>query len=157
MTKEEIAAMIAAKIEGQGTNVDAGSALPAILNGILELIPDAPIQANLRETDPTAPDYIKGVFHCTTSQRTKLSSDEWALISSSAFIISPEGEVWPYIQMDTHIYTIVQDVFGYETPLALFGQIRVNPNAEPEEALDAFEGYVVFEQSNERFIVYQAV
>lgn len=39
MTKEQVKALVAAKIEGQGTNVDAGSALPAILNGILELIP----------------------------------------------------------------------------------------------------------------------
>lgn len=38
MTKEEIAALVAAKIEGQGTAVDAGSALPAILYGILGLI-----------------------------------------------------------------------------------------------------------------------
>lgn len=38
MSKQEIAALIAAKIEGQGTNVDAGSVLPAILNGILDLI-----------------------------------------------------------------------------------------------------------------------
>jgi hypothetical protein len=38
MTKEELKALIKAKIEGQGTNVDAGSVLPAILNGILDLI-----------------------------------------------------------------------------------------------------------------------
>ena len=37
MTKEEIKALIDAKIAGQGSAVDAGSALPAILNGILEL------------------------------------------------------------------------------------------------------------------------
>ena len=33
--------MIAAKIDGQGSAVDVGSALPSILNGILQLIPDA--------------------------------------------------------------------------------------------------------------------
>lgn len=38
MTKEEVKALIKAKIEGQGTNVDAGSVLPAILNGIIDLI-----------------------------------------------------------------------------------------------------------------------
>lgn len=37
MTKEEIKALIDAKIAGQGSAVDAGSALPTILNGILEL------------------------------------------------------------------------------------------------------------------------
>ena len=39
MTKDEIKALIAAKIAGQGTNVDAGSVLPTILNGIIDLIP----------------------------------------------------------------------------------------------------------------------
>lgn len=37
MTKEEIKALIDAKIAGQGSAVDVGSALPAILNGILDL------------------------------------------------------------------------------------------------------------------------
>lgn len=37
MTKDEIIALIDAKIAGQGTNIDAGSALPEILNGILDL------------------------------------------------------------------------------------------------------------------------
>lgn len=38
MTRQEVRALIDAKIKGQGTNVDAGSVLPAILNGILDLI-----------------------------------------------------------------------------------------------------------------------
>ena len=37
MTKEEIQALINAKIAGQGSAIDIGGALPAILNGILEL------------------------------------------------------------------------------------------------------------------------
>lgn len=36
MTKEEIKAMIASKIEGQGTNLDAASVLPTILNWIID-------------------------------------------------------------------------------------------------------------------------
>ena len=42
MTKEEIKALIDTKIAGQGSAVDAGSALPAILNGILELAATPP-------------------------------------------------------------------------------------------------------------------
>lgn len=38
MTKEEVKALIKAKIEGQGTAIDASSVLPAILNGIMDLI-----------------------------------------------------------------------------------------------------------------------
>lgn len=36
MTKEEIKAMIAQKIEGQGTNLDAASVLPTILNYLVD-------------------------------------------------------------------------------------------------------------------------
>lgn len=39
MTKEEIIAAITAKIEGQGTNVDAGGGLAPILKAIIDLIP----------------------------------------------------------------------------------------------------------------------
>lgn len=39
MNKQEILALIDAKIKGQGTAVDAGSVLPDILNGIIDLIP----------------------------------------------------------------------------------------------------------------------
>lgn len=42
MTKDEILALIVSKIEGQGNQIDAGSTLPAILRGIIGLIPAAP-------------------------------------------------------------------------------------------------------------------
>lgn len=42
MTKEEIQALIDAKIEGQGTMVDVGGALPAILSEILNLATQSP-------------------------------------------------------------------------------------------------------------------
>lgn len=38
MTKQEIKDLVAAKLVGQGNQVDLGSALPAILNGIIDLI-----------------------------------------------------------------------------------------------------------------------
>lgn len=42
MTKQEIQALIDAKIAGQGSAVDTGGALPAILSAIIGLIPDSP-------------------------------------------------------------------------------------------------------------------
>ena len=39
MTKEEIKALIAEKIAGQGNQVDSGGALADILNGIIDSIP----------------------------------------------------------------------------------------------------------------------
>lgn len=40
MTKEELIALVDAKITGQGSAVDAGGALPEILKGLIELIPE---------------------------------------------------------------------------------------------------------------------
>lgn len=45
MNKSEIAALIASAIAGQGTNVDAGGALPKILNAILGII-SVPIEVS---------------------------------------------------------------------------------------------------------------
>lgn len=42
MTKGQILALISSKIEGQGNQIDAGSTLPAILRGIIDLIPTIP-------------------------------------------------------------------------------------------------------------------
>lgn len=64
--KDEILAAIAAKIEGQGTAVDAGSALPGILRGIVDYIdgiaagiPAAQIQSDWTQADNTKVDFIK--------------------------------------------------------------------------------------------------
>lgn len=51
MTKEEIKALIDAKIAGQGSAVDTGSALPAILNGILELAATPPARKVIEITE----------------------------------------------------------------------------------------------------------
>lgn len=40
MTKEQIKALIAANIAGQGTQVDLGGALPTILEAIIDAIPE---------------------------------------------------------------------------------------------------------------------
>ena len=40
MTKQEIKALVAAKIEGQGSMVDVGGVLPTIINEIIDLIPE---------------------------------------------------------------------------------------------------------------------
>lgn len=40
MTKEEIKALVSAKIAGQGSMVDIGGALPEIINAIVDAIPE---------------------------------------------------------------------------------------------------------------------
>ena len=60
MTKEQIHAEISAKIEGQGSAIDAGSALPSILRGILDIAEaGANVQSDYTQDDSTKPDYIK--------------------------------------------------------------------------------------------------
>lgn len=53
MDKNQIQALIDAKIKGQGTNIDAGSVLPPILEGILELAGNAagPDNTDMSERD----------------------------------------------------------------------------------------------------------
>lgn len=50
MTKEEIKALVASKIEGQGTNLDAASVLPTILNWIIDNMGEGEIPVATEET-----------------------------------------------------------------------------------------------------------
>ena len=60
MTKKEIQALIDAKIAGQGSAVDVGGALPAILHEILEAaFAGANVQSNWNESDSESPQYIQ--------------------------------------------------------------------------------------------------
>lgn len=54
MTKEQILAEIAAKIDGQGSAIDAGSALPGILRGILDIIPAEQVNSDWNATEGPA-------------------------------------------------------------------------------------------------------
>lgn len=56
MTKEGIKALVVAKIAGQGSMVDIGGALPAILDAIIDLIPAEPTPYEL----PVASDEVLG-------------------------------------------------------------------------------------------------
>lgn len=42
MTKDQILQMIESRVEGQGNQVDTGTALPTVLRGIIDLIPAVP-------------------------------------------------------------------------------------------------------------------
>lgn len=75
MTKEEIKSLVAAKIAGQGTNVDAASVLPSIIEGILDLIPEAPVQADLTVTDPTNSAYVKMPEVTNSSEQVEISDE----------------------------------------------------------------------------------
>lgn len=60
MTKQEIQALIDAKIAGQGSAVDVGGALPTILHEILEMAAGGEnVQSNWDETNTESPQYIQ--------------------------------------------------------------------------------------------------
>ena len=104
MTKNEIIALIDSKIAGQGTMVDAGSALPAILKGILEIaVGGENVQSDWNEADNTKPDYIKNK---PTIPAAQIQSD-WnqTNVSAKDYIKNkPYVEVGEY-DADTHEVT----------------------------------------------------
>jgi hypothetical protein len=53
MTRDEIKQLIAEKIAGQGSAIDAASVLPSILNGILEAIPESGVMPEPKYDVPT--------------------------------------------------------------------------------------------------------
>lgn len=56
MTKEEMKALVSAKIAGQGNQVDLGNALPELLNAIVDSLPErAPITIDLTGYELTNP------------------------------------------------------------------------------------------------------
>ena len=110
MTKEQILAEIAAKIDGQGSAIDAGSALPGILRGILDLIPAEQVNSDWNATEGPA------------KILNKPTIPEGALIvqgqlgGGGAYIIVPNTEVLrnaakagrvSYIQLEENVFCLV--------------------------------------------------
>lgn len=61
MDTNEIRALIAQKIAGQGSMVDVGGGLPAILNAIVELLPDGDEKVTFDLTEYTVQGNVIGV------------------------------------------------------------------------------------------------
>ena len=103
MTKDEIKALIASKIAGQGTNIDAASVLPAILDGIIDLIPTLPEPYEL----PVATDEVLGGIKVGEN----LSITEEGVLSASgggggtdnaALILDLSNAAWPIAEELTY-------------------------------------------------------
>ena len=135
MTKQEIIAEINAKIAGQGTNIDAGSALPGILQGIIDLIPDAPtpqVQADLLETNPESPAYVNGILRLVINDQELLEVDErWDDLLTGRGVpfvgTIDDGRLFPAQALtesqETAITALIQDAIGVEIEeiIAFFG------------------------------------
>lgn len=98
MTKEQILAEIAAKIDGQGSAIDAGSALPGILRGILDLIPAEQVNSDWNATEgvaailnkPTIPE-VPSFPQIITGR--KLTNEEMQALVRTGIAISPDGKL----------------------------------------------------------------
>lgn len=119
MTKQQILAEIAAKIDGQGSAIDAGSALPGILRGILDLIPAEQVNSDWNATEgpaeilnkPTIPAGMKDI-NLASWERTKISD-----VSKSEFALAlgcSEAEVDEIFSDNIGRLTLSIDSIGYK-------------------------------------------
>lgn len=110
MTKEEIKALVAAKIAGQGTMVDAGSALPTIIDAIVDLIPEAADNILRPTWDSNNEEY-----HCTMAEYQKFiegkinvvifpdAGDEADRVSTQIFAHITSGSGMLYVRVEDDV------------------------------------------------------
>lgn len=111
MTKEEIKALVAAKIAGQGSAIDAASVLPTILDAIVDAIPEvtpAPTPAEMLDaltlkssnvgaqgfTDKT-PSEAASVMGITESEFAKFINGDFLRIEFTDYILTVNGIFTP--------------------------------------------------------------
>lgn len=135
MTKEEIKALIDAKIAGQGSAVDTGSALPAILNGILELAATPP---------------AKKIIHIIETFEDASFEEALTKIEINGEQVSSFSELEPYLEIGTIIdfgakMEIVVRTFD-NTSIVLMGGLASSDYAEycqlvinPDENVNMFQ------------------
>lgn len=107
MTKDEIKALVAAKIAGQGSAIDAASVLPTILDAIVEAIPEvtpAPTPAEMLDaltlkssnigaqgfTDKT-PSEAASVMGITDAEFAKFINGEFLRIEFTDYVLTVNG------------------------------------------------------------------
>lgn len=138
MTKDEIKALIASKLAGQGTNIDAASVLPAILEGIIDLIPTLPEPYEL----PIATGEVLGGVKVGDT----LSINEEGVLNASAMLIVnggvSDGRFQPHVgepSLQDSISAILngKNVVLYDT----HGQQYYFPNyVDPADTIQAGSG-----------------
>ena len=150
MTIAELKALVAAKIAGQGTMVDAGGALPTILDAIADLlatIPAAQIQSDWAQSDNTKVDFIKNKPTIPAAQVqsdwTQADDSEPDYIKHKPAI--PQPTLLPVVTVHiteedgTMWATIQQDVTAEERAAILAGKVPVVKVAV-DDSSDAYAG-----------------
>ncbi len=131
MTKEEIKAIIAQKIEGQGTNLDAASVLPTILNWIIDNIGDNPLADSVIEVGELHGGQLKEI----SEELTRKIVDKGLFLKSGDSYLPRTSD---YLVDKQEIANIVQDLGDEEiTNLNIrccFGYVDWNCNNPSEIA-----------------------
>ena len=113
MTTEELKNLIASKIAGQGSAVDAGSALPEILGGVVDLLENQQNKVNA----------LDGIVVTLNGHPSEWTQDEMSMAQNALCVKSDiYGGLLP--RMDA--YSANNAIIGKETNLSISAYIRHN-------------------------------
>lgn len=125
MTKQEIKDLITAKIAGQGNQVDSGGALDAILNAIIDAIPEGGggsmyIDAALNIHADSAGDYVS---EAQALQDLGLTAEQLAALFDAGIHTIPEshGQIFVSVPMtitDGHVTIWIYSAQSFATPVS---------------------------------------
>lgn len=147
MNKEQIQALIDAKIAGQGTMVDVGGALPTILTEILNLASAGQnVQPDWNQQNNTEPDYIKNKPVTHVLEVLEEAEDETSL-----------AEVLPLLKFDGETPTVEQlksinplnTIVEYDGKKLAIGGVDTNYNS-----LIIYSGYVIPGETQTQIEIY---
>lgn len=122
MDTTQIRQLVAAKIAGQGTNVDAGSALPDIINGLCDVIDNLPAPLPVVEITED----ITNKVAITDNRFVELLSAGVVLFAGQLFVVSTGKPGFPLPDYSIEHFIFVNTVgLDYELGLAEFRVIVV--------------------------------
>ena len=144
MTKDEIKALISAKVAGQGDQVDAGGALAEILNGIIDAIPSGDADAAIVDLS----EYNEvGVYNITRELQNKLVNNCIA-VKWRGYILTRNDAMTLNEVLLEHLTT--NDISDYNT---VFGNIASNDNATG--TFTKSDSVVAIVVSEEQLVVFE--
>lgn len=112
MTKDEIKALVAAKIAGQGSAIDAASVLPTILDAIVDAIPEGGGGNEALIIEGT----VDGELNFTPNEGQPTIEEAKAAISQGRDVIITEDKSyyyhWIYVTLDEGIIYFSTNAVG---------------------------------------------
>ena len=146
MTKEEIKALVAQKIAGQGMMVDAGGGLPTILDAIIDLIPEVPAPYVLPIASADTLGGVKVGNNLSIDEDGKLSAQGGALpiLNVTTF---HQGDVTTLEQFYTKIKLNGENITSLDDIIALKGKSFIITEQDEQQYYVSYtyitQGYIV--------------